>query len=135
MKKFLSILSVSLLALFAIGAGCSSSAAFNVGDKVIAEWNGTDQFWDATITAVAGDQITISYALNNKVETVAKTTLAHIPSSPASVKVGDKVAAKYTDGRFWHGTVASLADSTAKINWTSGTPLDVPLKDITLLGK
>ncbi|MBP7898779.1 hypothetical protein KAZ92_02420 [Candidatus Gracilibacteria bacterium] len=120
---------VALLALTGCGGG------FSVGDKVVGNWKGGDRWWNAQVTAVAGDQVTVKYDDDSSTETLAKTSAAHLPSGAASVKVGDRVIAKWTDSKFYNGTVTALNGDKATISWTSGSPTDVALTDITVAGK
>lgn len=121
---------VTLLALTGCGGG-----GFSVGDKVVGNWKGGDRWWNAQVTAVAGDQVTVKYDDDSSTETLAKTGVAHLPSGAASAKVGDRVVAKWTDGKFYNGTVTALNGDKATISWTSGSPSDVALTDITVAGK
>ena len=125
--------SLGMVALLAL-TGCGG-ASFSVGDKVVGDWKGGDRWWNAQVTAVAGNQVTVKYDDDNSTETLAPTSVAHLPSGAASVKVGDKVVAKWTDSKFYNGTVTALAGDKATVSWTSGSPSDVALTDITVSGK
>lgn len=134
MKK-LSFLTASLFALVLAGAGCASSP-FAEGDAVLANWKGGSRWWEAKVTAVKDGQVTVTYDSDKSTDTLAEAAVAHVPSGAASVKVGDKVVAKWSNGLFYGGTISAVKDSTATVAWTDGsTPTDVALTDMVLQGK
>ncbi len=53
----------------------------------------------------------------------------------ADPKVGDTVAAKWTDGSFYVGTITGLAADGANVLYEDGDKRTVPLAELTVLSK
>jgi hypothetical protein len=58
-----------------------------------------------------------------------------LPAFAADPKVGDTVAAKWTDGGFYVGTVIGISGASANILFDDGDKLTVPPADILVLSK
>lgn len=156
MKK--TFLVIPLLGLTLLSAGCSSQTSptpttpgpssngsatitppasttgFKTGEEVLVNWHQGDAWRQAMVTGVQGDQVTITYTSDRSTGTLLILNVAHLPGKVASVKVGDKVVAKWTDKNFYNGTVLEVSKDTAKIQWASGDSTQVSLKDITIPG-
>lgn len=117
-----------------IGDEKMQGTAFKVGEKVIANWKKGDKWWGATVTAIDGPAVTVTYE-DGIVETLGSISVAHIPSAPAKVKVGDKVVAKWSGGGYWNATVTELLGTKATVTWSDKTTQEVLLTDIAFGGK
>lgn len=134
MRKF-SLFAMTAFALALVGAGCAS-APFATGDKVLANWKGGSRWWEAQVTSVSDSTVGVTYDSDKTTDTLPFAQVSHVPSGKASVKVGDKVAAKWTDGRFYGATVTAVSGDKATVAWTDGSsPMDVALTDMVLQGK
>jgi hypothetical protein len=58
-----------------------------------------------------------------------------VPGFAADPKVGDTVAAKWTDGGFYVGTVTGLAADGANVLYEDGDKRTVPLAELAVLSK
>jgi len=58
-----------------------------------------------------------------------------LPTFAADPKVGDTVAAKWTDGGFYVGTVTGISGAGANVLFEDGDKLTVPPSDILVLSK
>ncbi|HBD96272.1 MAG: hypothetical protein A2015_13835 [Spirochaetes bacterium GWF1_31_7] len=55
------------------------------------------------------------------------------PPATASLKVGAKVSAQWTNGSFYHGTIVKIKGSAYTIEWDDGSdPIDVTINQIRL---
>ena len=106
------------------------AAAFAVGDKVVANWKNGGTWWSAKITSLNADKINVKYDSDNSADSLVPTAVAHVPTKPAVVKVGDKVVAKWNSGGFYSGTVSAVGAGKATIVWSDGTKSDTALTDI-----
>ncbi len=58
-----------------------------------------------------------------------------LPAFAADPKVGDTVAAKWTDGGFYVGTVTGISGAGANVLYEDGDKLTVPAAEILVLSK
>jgi len=99
------------------------SSAFAVGESVAAVWSDGGLYL-ATVTAVDGDQITVTYADDGSSKTVAAAECRPIPD--ATFAVGDRVLAVWAAGRFYPGEVTAVEGSMSTVKWDDGsTPSQV----------
>ena len=144
-------------ALILTGAGCSFSTdsapvapapapapaaavvpapIFAVGDSVLGNWHGGSRWWEAKVTAVAGNQVTIKYDSDNSSETLSASAVAHYPSAAVVAKVGDMAVAKWSDGKYYGGTVTAINGTAVTMKWSDGsTPSGATLSEVSVAGK
>jgi len=95
------------------------AAAFAAGQPVAARWTDTSLYL-ATVTAVDGDNVTVTYADDGSSRTVsASADVRAIPD--AAFAVGDRVLAVWASGRFYEGTVSKVDGTTYTVKWDDGS--------------
>lgn len=94
-----------------------------VGMTVAAPWGGS--LYLGTIQAVSGDTFDVLYADDQQVRQVQRNELKVV--APQSWKVGDKVKAVWTTGKFYDGAVtADKGNGVYTVAWSDGSaPSDV----------
>lgn len=160
MTKKVSYLGAAMAVIVLVGAGCSAQSVtpttsapsaqpaatqpsaqpvaaekFPVGTKVLANYQSGDYWWDATVTGISNGSYSIKYTTGGTSDTLTADKLANYPKTAASVKVGDKVIAKWLSLGWYSGTIASLEGSAAKVTWSDGSQTSVALTDIAFAGK
>lgn len=109
---------------------------FKVGDKVLANWKSGSRWWEAKVTGIDGPAISVKYDSDSTTDSLGPLSVAHYPSGAATVKVGDKVVAKWTDGKYYGGKVTALKGTKATVAWSDNSgSMDVALTDIAVAGK
>lgn len=107
------------------------TAAFKVGDKVLANWKAGSKWWEAVVTATDASGVSVKYDSDSTTDKLASTAVVMRPSKAAVVKVGDKVAAKWNGGSFYGGTITAVASGKATVKWGDGSaPSEVALTDM-----
>ena len=101
-------------------SAAQSAAAFAAGQSVAAKW--TDgKLYLATVTAVDGDNVTVTYTDDGTSGTVAAADVRAIPS--ATFAVGDRVLAVWSAGHFYPGEVTKVEGTAYVVKWDdSSTP-------------
>jgi hypothetical protein len=98
--------------------GAEGSGAFAVGDSLAAVW--TDgALYLATVTAVDGANVTVTYADDGSSGTVAAADCR--PISDTAFTVGDRVLAVWASGRFYPGEVSAVEGTTYTVTWDDGS--------------
>lgn len=110
------------------------TGTFAVGETVLADWNGGAMWWEAKVTKVEGNKISVKYTSDNTTGTLDIKAVAHKPTGTAKVSVGDKVVAKWNGGSFYGATVKSITGNTAAVDWDDKTTGTTPLSDIGFPG-
>ena len=102
----------------AASPAATSAARFAAGQSVAAEW--TDgSLYLATVTAVDGDNVTVTYADDGTSRTVPATDVRAIPDT--GFAVGDRVRAVWAGGRFYQGEVSKVDGTTYTVKWDDGS--------------
>lgn len=132
-----SVLALAGCATASSGSKASSSApsqssaapaGFSAGQSVAAVWTDGNLFL-ATITKVEGDKITVQYADDQTIRTVAKSDVRPIPRKTWAV--GEKVQAVWTSGRFYPGVITREVGASYEVKWDDGSePTDVTVEKI-----
>ncbi|MCX6371593.1 MAG: hypothetical protein NTX16_00690 [Actinobacteria bacterium] len=99
-------------------ASARPASSFEVGEIVAAKW--TDgSLCLATVTAVDGDNITVTYTDDGSSATLSIQDLRPIADTPFAV--GDRVLAVWSGGRFYAGEVTKADGTTYTIKWDDGS--------------
>ncbi len=102
----------------ATSGGAQSAAPFAAGRYVAAKW--TDgSLYLATVTAVDGDNVTVTYTDDGSSMTVPATDIREIPDM--TFAVGDRVLAVWSGGRFYAGEVSKVDGTTYTVKWDDGS--------------
>ena len=102
----------------AASPAATSAARFAAGQSVAAEW--TDgSLYLATVTAVDGDNVTVTYTDDGTSRTVPATDVRAIPDT--GFAVGDRVRAVWAGGRFYQGEVSKVDGTTYTVKWDDGS--------------
>ena len=102
----------------AASPAATSAARFAAGQSVAAKW--TDgSLYLATVTAVDGDNVTVTYADDGTSRTVPATDVRAIPDT--GFAVGDRVRAVWAGGRFYQGEVSKVDGTTYTVKWDDGS--------------
>lgn len=113
----------------------SAKGFFKVGDKVKALWKGGTKYWDAIVTAVSGDEISVKYS-DGMTAVLPRMSVAHLNQPNSSIKAGQEVLAKWSDGQYYVGFVASFDDQSVTVKWKDGSaPSKVPYSSVEVPGK
>jgi hypothetical protein len=94
------------------------STSFAVGENVAAVWTDGNLYL-ATVTAVEGDQVTVTYTDDGSSATVAASECRPIPD--ATFGVGDRVLAVWAAGRFYPGEVTAVDGNMSTVKWDDGS--------------
>ncbi len=113
----------------------STKGVFTVGETVVANWKGGAMWWEAKVTKVEGNKISVKYTSDSTNDTLDIMAVAHKPTTTAKVAVGDRVVAKWNGGSFYGATVKSVSGNIATIDWDDKTKGTAPLSDIGFPGK
>lgn len=143
MKKSLSLVGASLTALVLLGAGCSvgnvqpttpaavapaAPETFAVGAKIYSAWKGGHHWYPGTISAVGSGTYSIKYDDGDKESDVpASRIMKQDAEHPLSVKVGDKVLAKWSDGQWYDATVSAVEGGKVSVTYYDGFKQDTNL--------
>ncbi|MEI6450101.1 MAG: hypothetical protein WCP98_09130 [Actinomycetes bacterium] len=102
----------------AASPAATSAARFAAGQSVAAKW--TDgSLYLATVTAVDGDNVTVTYTDDGTSRTVPATDVRAIPDT--GFAVGDRVRAVWAGGRFYQGEVSKVDGTTYTVKWDDGS--------------
>ena len=113
----------------------SAKRFFKVGDKVKALWKGGTKYWDAVVTAVSGDEISVKYG-DGMTAVLPRMSVAHLNQPNSSIKAGQEVLAKWSDGQYYVGFVVSLDDKSVTVRWKDGSaPSKVPYSSVEVPGR
>lgn len=112
----------------------STKAVFAVGETVLADWKGGAMWWEAKVTKVEGNKISVKYTSDSTNDTLDIKAVAHKPTGTAKVSVGDKVVARWNGGSYYGATIKSISGSTATVDWDDKTSGTAPLSDIGFPG-
>lgn len=113
----------------------AAKATFKVGDTVVARWKAGTRWWDAKVTAVSGDEVTVKYS-DGAVEVLPPLLVAHLNQPNSSIGAGQEVLAKWSDGKYYSGFVQSYDDSTVTVKWKDGSsPSKLPYSSVELPGR
>ena len=113
----------------------SAKGVFKVGDKVKGRWKGGTRYWDAVVTAVSGDEVSVKYS-DGMTEVLPPMSVAHLNQPNSSIKVGQEVLAKWSDGQYYVGFVNSFDDKNVTVKWKDGSaPSKVPYSSVEVPGK
>lgn len=113
----------------------AAKATFKVGDTVVARWKAGTRWWDAKVTAVSGDEVTVKYS-DGVVEVLPPLLVAHLNQPNSSIAAGQEVLAKWSDGKYYSGFVQSFDDSTVTVKWKDGSsPSKLPYSSVELPGR
>ena len=96
----------------------SSTTAFAKGDSVAAKWTDGNLYL-ASVTAVEGDQIRVTYVDDGTTGSVATADVRSIPTS--ALAVGDRVLAVYEGGRLYPGEITEATGTTYTVKWDDGS--------------
>jgi hypothetical protein len=88
------------------------------GEPVAALWDDGNLYL-ATVTAVDGDQVTVTYADDGSSKTIAATECRPIPDT--TFAVGDRVLAVWSAGRFYPGEVSAVDGDLSTVKWDDGS--------------
>ena len=103
----------------AAGPAATASAAFAAGQSVAARW-GDNSLYLATVSAVDGDDVTVTYADDGSSRTVsASADVRAIPDT--AFAIGDRVLAVWASGRFYEGAVSKVDGTTYTVKWDDGS--------------
>lgn len=95
-----------------------STAAFTAGQTVAAKW--TDgKLYLASVTAVDGKNVTVTYADDGSSGKVPATDVRAIPDT--TFAIGDRVLAVYSGGRLYAGEVTKVEGTTYTVKWDDGS--------------
>jgi predicted small lipoprotein YifL len=98
----------------AASGSAQSPAQFAAGQSVAARW--TDgKLYLATVTAVAGENVTVTYTDDGSSATVPATDVRAIPDT--TFAVGDRVLAVWSGGRFYPSEVSKVEGTTYTVKW------------------
>lgn len=116
------------VAVAACGSSSGSGTAIAVGDSVAAMW--TDgSYYLATVTAVDGDSVTVTYVDDGTSKTLKAGDVRAIPTK--TYAVGDRVLAVWSSGRFYAGEVTKVDGDAYTVKWDDGsTPSTVEVTKI-----
>jgi len=102
----------------AASGGAQSAAPFAAGQSVAATW--TDgSLYLATVTAVDGENVTVTYSDDGSSGTVPATDVRAIPDT--TFAVGDRVRAVWASGRFYQSEVSKVDGTTYTVKWDDGS--------------
>lgn len=151
MKKQL-VIGGAIAALTLMGAGCGAAAPttpaqptaapaaqapaelFPVGSKVLAKWQNGIKWYSGTVATASSGSYSINYDDGDKEANLTANRLAHLPSGPTAVNVGDKVIAKWSSS-WYEATVTSVNGTAVKVHYADNTDGDVTTSDIAWAGK
>lgn len=133
-NKVIATLGGKVVAVVPSAEPSKTTGTFVVGETVVADWKGGAMWWEAKVTKVEGDKISVKYTSDNTNDTLDIKAVAHKPTGTAKVSVGDKVVAKWNGGSFYGATVKSISGSTASVDWDDKTSGTTPLSDIGFPG-
>jgi hypothetical protein len=108
---------------------------FKAGDKVIADWKGGDMWWDAVVTGVKGNKISVKYTSDNTLDTLDAGAVAHLNQPNSTLVAGSKVVAKWNGGSYYNATVVSVSDTKVKLRWSDKSVTEVPFSVVEMPGK
>lgn len=113
----------------------SAKGLFKVGDKVKALWKGGTKYWDAVVTAVSGDEVSVKYS-DGMTAVLPPMSVAHLNQPNSAIKVGQEVLAKWSDGQYYVGFVNAFDDKSVTVKWKDGSPPSkVPYSSVESPGK
>lgn len=114
----------------------ASVGQFNVGDKVVANWKAGSKWWDAVVTAVNGNKVSVTYTSDKTTDVLDMSAVAHLNQPNSDINPGDKVVAKWSDGSYYSATVVSFSDTGVKVKWSdTGTLMDLPYSSVEMPGR
>jgi len=96
----------------------TSASQFAAGQSVAATWSDGGLYL-AVVTAVDGDNVTVTYADDGTSRTVPATDVRAIPDT--GFAVGDRVRAVWAGGRFYQGEVSKVDGTTYTVKWDDGS--------------
>jgi hypothetical protein len=73
----------------------------------------------ANVTAVDGDEVTVTFADDGSSLAVAAADVRTIPET--AFAVGDRVLAVWQNGRFYPGEISAVDGSTHTVAWDDGS--------------
>jgi hypothetical protein len=130
----LSCLAIAVMVLGVGLAGCGSSAGelagsasasaadassgFAAGDSVAATWTDGNLYL-ANVTAVDGDEVTVTFVDDGSSLAVAAAGVRTIPET--AFAVGDRVLAVWQNGRFYPAEISAADGSTYTVAWDDGS--------------
>jgi hypothetical protein len=113
----------------------SAKNIFKTGDKVKSRWKGGVRWWDATVIATSGDEVTVKYA-DGIVEVLPPLFVAHLNQPNSTIKAGQEVLAKWSDGNYYAGFVTTFDDESVMVKWKDGSaPSKVPYASVEMPGR
>ena len=100
-----------------------------IGARVMAVWKGATMY-PGTVIQVTGGKARVQWddgdlPLDVPFERVALFVVGAAPVAAHNLQAGDRVAAKWTDGNWWYGTIASVDDEGYVIHYADGDVLKV----------
>lgn len=114
----------------------ASVGQFNTGDKVVANWKAGSKWWDAVVTAVNGNKISVMYTSDKTTDVLDMNAVAHLNQPNSEINPGDKVVAKWSDGSYYSATVVSFSDTGVKVKWSdTGALMDLPYSSVEMPGR
>lgn len=145
MKKSFFV-SAAVASFVLLGAGCSAdttvktqadvaapAADIAVGTKIYSAWKGGNHWYSGTITQ-SGATYAIAYDDGDKEVDVPLTRiLKQDAAHPVSVKVGDKLVSKWSDGQWYNATVSAVAGTKISVTYYDGFKQDTELANIFLV--
>lgn len=108
---------------------------FVVGDTVIANLKSGDKWYSGKISAAADGSFSVVYDDGNKETGITAARIAHVPTVAVVVKSGDRVVAKWKDGKWYTATVTSVAGTKITVKYYDGYSLDITGNDIAIPAK
>ena len=102
----------------AAGPAATSVAPFAAGQSVAAKW-GESSLYLATVTAIDGENVTVTYTDDGSSGTMPATDVRAIPDT--AFAVGDRVRAVWAGGRFYQGEVSKVDGTTYTVKWDDGS--------------
>ena len=111
--------------LVLVGAGCASprtavAADVSVGDSVLAYWQEADAYFIATVVERQGKGYLVVFE-DGDLAAVAGSKIRK-----NNLKAGSKVIARWTDGKYYGGTVAKTVGRAFYIHYADGSKRWVP---------
>jgi len=107
----------------AAAPAAKKESPYKVGTGVAAPWGGS--LYHGTVKAVKGDSLDVLYTDDKQTRTVKIAECKLVPKK--TWKVGDKVMAVWSSGKFYAGAVTAAKGATYTVKWDDGSaPKDVP---------